>query len=162
MKIQGLKHLLLCPQKTGTSTDHLAEPRLHQILLWKLQPGDSDVTRPAHALKLCPAVAQKGENERRWPTIWLPRGGSSAGLSGGWRGFALDQVSLSRNTANIIRMISCLPPSNTMSTAVAECSLVSLQACPGQHRCLQATSPVQALPTQAACCSRGKTSILLV
>ncbi len=43
---------------------------------------------------------QKGENERRWPTIWLPRGDNgrdgaprSAGLSGGWRGFALDHVS---------------------------------------------------------------------
>lgn len=33
-----------------------------------------------------------GEGRKRWHVRWLVRGGSSCGLSGGWRGFAIDQV----------------------------------------------------------------------
>ena len=63
-------------------------------------------------LKGSAARAQEGENEKRWPAVWLPRGMAkgqgpreavpgakagrnaprTAGLSGGWRGFAIDQV----------------------------------------------------------------------
>ena len=49
-------------------------------------------TYHAHILNACPALVQKGTNEKRWVVVWLPRGGSSAGLSGGWRSFAIDQV----------------------------------------------------------------------
>jgi hypothetical protein len=33
-----------------------------------------------------------GTSKNRWHVRWLVRGGNSCGLSGGWRGFAIDQV----------------------------------------------------------------------
>ncbi|CAL5227003.1 g9893 [Coccomyxa viridis] len=54
-----------------------------------------DVSRKHSALKKENRLAtwqyQRGANEKRWTVIWLPRTKTSAGLSGGWRSFAIDQ-----------------------------------------------------------------------
>ena len=70
-----------------------------RIQLVKFRPAAGPCSYEV-ALSAYHAAVQKGENERRWPTVWLPRPGSknrqgcptTAGLSGGWRGFAIDQV----------------------------------------------------------------------
>lgn len=80
-------------------------------------------------LKRNAAHVQEGESERRWPAVWLPRGiakgqvpreavpgakvgGSApraAGLSGGWRGFAIDQVRAPGPTGVVRSVVQICP-----------------------------------------------------
>ncbi|CAL8471943.1 g11485 [Coccomyxa elongata] len=82
-------------QPSNVSSGYWLQLPVEMGTTWRFPPGTNNIELECHddCRNADGWVYEKypGEDRKRWYTVWLVRGGNSCGLSGGWRGFAIDQ-----------------------------------------------------------------------
>ncbi|BDA47616.1 probable B3 domain-containing protein At3g19184 at N-terminal half [Coccomyxa sp. Obi] len=82
-------------QPSNVSSGYWLQLPVEMGTTWQFPPGTNNIELECHddCRNADGWVYEKypGEDRKRWYTVWLVRGGNSCGLSGGWRGFAIDQ-----------------------------------------------------------------------